>query len=262
MMTVKILSCFGFSVYFESMATMMYSKCNIQVPGFNFKLILCDINPHAFMKHYEINFDLYTTSLTTWQNHWHTRSSSRSLGRVQYLTSQVVQKKKGCHKTERNSQKSRSRNSIGCKAIASSMPKTKNKIHRCWSRNHNKNDKERHRKPLQQEISNSRKKNWSVRSIKVENTTMLNWRHIEKPLQWKGCEHKNKIGSTRTASKQKPQSRNRNGSASKKNPQRQQCRHKWSTSTDDAQKQREGIMKAWQDLKQIKKKKKKHRQIM
>lgn len=52
-----------------------------------------------------------------------------SLGRMQ-MTSQVVQKKKGCHKKERNSQKSRSRNSAGCKAIASSMPKPKT---RCTS---------------------------------------------------------------------------------------------------------------------------------
>jgi hypothetical protein len=41
-----------------------------------------------------------------------------------------VQKKKGCHKKERNSQKSGRRNSAGCKAIASSMPKPKT---RCTS---------------------------------------------------------------------------------------------------------------------------------
>jgi hypothetical protein len=46
------------------------------------------------------------------------------------MTSQVVKKKKGCHKKERNSQKSGSRNSTGCKAIASSMPKPKT---RCTS---------------------------------------------------------------------------------------------------------------------------------
>jgi hypothetical protein len=57
MMTLKTLSYFCFSVYFEVMTTMKYFKCNIQVPGSNFKLILCDID---LMKHYEINFDLYT----------------------------------------------------------------------------------------------------------------------------------------------------------------------------------------------------------
>lgn len=46
-MTLKTLSYFGFSMYFELMATMMYSKCNIQVSGYNFMLILCDINTHA-----------------------------------------------------------------------------------------------------------------------------------------------------------------------------------------------------------------------
>jgi hypothetical protein len=60
MMALKTLSYFCFSVYFELMATMKYFKCNIQVPGSNFKLILCDINTPALMKHYEINFDLYT----------------------------------------------------------------------------------------------------------------------------------------------------------------------------------------------------------
>jgi hypothetical protein len=39
---------------------MKYFKCNIQVSGSNFKLILCDINTSALMKHYKINFDLYT----------------------------------------------------------------------------------------------------------------------------------------------------------------------------------------------------------
>ncbi len=149
------------------------------------------------------------------------------------MPSQVVQKKTGCHKKERNSQKSGGRSSAGCKAIASSMPKPKTRCtiveaettimltQRGTENLYNEN-----------KVSNFRKKNWSVRSIRVVNTTFLNQRHIEKPLQWKGCEHRNKIGSTRTGLKQKPQSRNQNGSASKKNPQRQQCRHKWSTSTD------------------------------
>jgi hypothetical protein len=46
------------------------------------------------------------------------------------MPSQVVQKKTGCHKKERNSQKSGGRSSAGCKAIASSMPKPKT---RCTS---------------------------------------------------------------------------------------------------------------------------------
>jgi hypothetical protein len=54
-----------------------------------------------------------------------------------------VQKKKGCHKKERNSQKSGSRNSAGCKAIASSMPKPKTRCTSVESRNHNNVDAER-----------------------------------------------------------------------------------------------------------------------
>jgi hypothetical protein len=61
MMTLKTLPYFDFSVYLELMATMTTSKCNIQAPGFNFKLILCDINTYICMKDYEMNFDLYTS---------------------------------------------------------------------------------------------------------------------------------------------------------------------------------------------------------
>ncbi len=123
------------------------------------------------------------------------------------MTSQVVEKKKGCHKKERNSQKSGSRNSTGCKAIASSMPKPKT---RCTSV-----EAETAIMLTQRGTGNlynekeviSGKKN-CVRSIKVENTAMLNQTHRKasamkrKQAQEQNWKHKDCIKAENT--KQEP----------------------------------------------------------
>jgi hypothetical protein len=53
-----------------------------------------------------------------------------------------------------------------------------------------------------------------VRSIKVENTAMLNQTHRKASAM------------KRKQAQELHRSRNQNGSASKKNPQREKCRHK------------------------------------